>query len=94
MILIKAAAIAMAFLAVPATAQSLSDTHEMHWNQAGKVPAVHYRPVKNPCVPQIDPIHLSRKTPLNVHDGSKSNCASAPAIAVVSNEADATTEKQ
>jgi hypothetical protein len=90
MILIKAAAISMALLAVPATAQSLGDTHEMHWNQAGKVPAVHYRPVKKPCIQQAAPIHLSGKTPLIVHDKSGSNCATT----IASKEADATTEKQ
>lgn len=75
MFLIKAAAISMALMAVPAMAQSLSDTHTMHWNQTGKVPAVHYRPISKPCVQQANPIHLSGKTPYIVHDKSNANCA-------------------
>ncbi|CAN5323684.1 hypothetical protein BH09PSE3_BH09PSE3_25200 [soil metagenome] len=90
MILIKAAAISMALLAVPAIAQSLSDTHELQWNQAGKVPAVHYRPVKKSCVQQAAPIHLSGKTPYIVHAKSGSNCTTE----IASREQAATTEKQ
>jgi hypothetical protein len=90
MILIKAAVISVALMAVPATAQSLGDTHEMHWNQAGKVPAVHYRPMKTPCVQQAAPIHLSGKTPLIVHAKEARNCATT----IESRDADATTGKQ
>jgi hypothetical protein len=90
MILIKAAAISMAMMAVPAMAQSLSDTHTMHWNQTGKVPAVHYRPISKPCVQQANPIHLSGKTPLIVHAKSGSKCATT----VASRDTNATTKNQ
>jgi hypothetical protein len=94
MILIKAAAISastiLAMMAVPAMAQSLSDTHTMHWNQAGKVPAVHYRPVSKPCAQQAAPIHLSGKTPLVVHAKSGSNCDTT----IASRDARATAKNQ
>lgn len=69
----KVALISMALLAAPATAQSLSDTHELRWAQAGKIPTATYHPVKQACAQQAAPVHLAGKTPLIVH-ANPSNC--------------------
>jgi hypothetical protein len=71
--LIKLAVISMGFLAVPAMAQPISETHELHWAQAGKIPTATYRPIKQACAQKVSPVHLAGRTPLIVHP-KDSNC--------------------
>lgn len=72
--LFKIATLSIALLAGPALAQSGSATHELRWNQAGKIPTATYHPIKRNCGPTASPIHLAGKTPLIVHAKS-SDCA-------------------
>ena len=62
MTMLKLATLSLALLAVPATAQSLGDTHEMRWTPSGKLPAVTYHPLKRGCGQRAEPIHLAGKT--------------------------------
>jgi hypothetical protein len=55
-------ALPLALTAAPIAAQSLSETHEMHWAPAGKTtPLVSYHPIKRKCAGA--PLHISGKTP-------------------------------
>lgn len=65
MTLLKLATLSLALLAVPATAQSLGDTHEMRWAPSGKLPAMTYHPLKRGCEQRAEPIHLAGKTPFH-----------------------------
>jgi hypothetical protein len=56
MLLRVSAAVFLIAAATPAMAKSGLDTHEMVWNQAGKVPAFVLRPIaKKPCAAQARP---------------------------------------
>ncbi|MDB5715354.1 MAG: hypothetical protein JWO15_2751 [Sphingomonadales bacterium] len=85
--LLKTATLSIALLAAPAMAQSVSDTHELRWNQAGKIPTATYHPIKRNCGPTASPIHLAGKTPLIVHAKS-SNCGTE--VAAVAHNRSAT----
>jgi hypothetical protein len=75
-------ALPLALAAAPATAQSLSDTHQMRWAPAGKTtPLVSYHPIKRTC--GSAPLHLSGKTP---------HMIAAPACATATAKVDAKTE--
>lgn len=77
-------ALPLALAAVPAAAQSLSDTHQMRWAPAGKTtPLVSYHPIKRTC--GSAPLHLSGKTPHMI-------AAPAPACATATAKVDAKTE--
>lgn len=67
MTLLKIASLSIALIAAPAFAQGRSNSHEVRWSQAGKVPIASYHPVKRTCVQQVAPIHLSGKTPFVTH---------------------------
>jgi hypothetical protein len=81
--LLKIATLSMALLAVPATAQSLSDAHELRWSQAGKLPTATYHPIKRSCV-QAAPVHLAGKTPYIVPANRTADCGKS--IAAVNRE--------
>jgi hypothetical protein len=74
MALLKFAILAGGLLAAPLAAQSVSDTHEMRWAPAGKVPSVTFHPLKR-CGPSTAPHHISGKSAQFVTLAPKSDCA-------------------
>lgn len=77
-------ALAAVSATAPATAQSLSDTHEMRWAPAGKTtPLVSYHPLKRGC--HAAPMHISGKTPHMIAapacDKALAKTAHAPQVA-------------
>jgi hypothetical protein len=54
----------VSFAPLPAAAQSLSDTHELVWNPAGKSPAAIYRMRAKPACNAGGAHHQAGKTPL------------------------------
>jgi len=70
---LKIATLALAVFAAPAAAGSLSDTHEMRWTPAGKVPIATYHPLKR-CATATHAVHLSGKMPYHAPKATPSKC--------------------